>query len=88
MTSNLEALENSPPLTEAESVELCGAMIDYWHATDPDAYFILHFMRPIGPEIRKYDCKYWPQLFESHYKAIKSVVDALSEGPTMPKKTN
>jgi len=86
MTSNLEALENSLPLTEAESVELCGALIDYWHATDPDAYFILEFLRPIGPMIRNIDCQYWPQLFESHYKALKGLVEAGSEVPATLRK--
>lgn len=88
MEKNLEHKSTAQQITEAESIEVCGALIDYWHATDPDAYFILEFMRPIGPIIRQYDCQYWPHLFDSHYKAIKSVVDALSDEPTIPKKAN
>lgn len=88
METNLDNKSTSSRLTEAESIEICGALIDYWHATDPDAYFILEFLRPIGPMIRKFDCQYWPQLFESHYKALKGLVDAGTEVPVTIKKTN
>lgn len=88
MEKNLDYKSTYPRLTEAESIELCGALIDYWHATDPDAYFILEFLRPIGPMIRNIDCQYWPQLFESHYKALKGLVVAGTEVPVAIKKTN
>lgn len=75
----MEIDTNLEDISQEESVELCGALIDYWHATDPDSYLILEFLVPIGPDIRKFDCKYWPYLFETHYKAIKGLVNALSE---------
>lgn len=88
MDRNLVDGSTTQQMTEAESIELCGALIDYWHATDPDAYFILEFLRPIGPTIRQFDCQYWPQLFESHYKALKGLVVAGTEVPVAIKKTN
>lgn len=86
MESDVKTAGKWPELTEQESLDQCGALIDFWLETDPDARFILEFMKPIGHEIRKVDCQYWPHLFNTHYIALKGMLNALDDGPVDIKK--